>query len=824
MGWRIGLAAGALGAWLEVTAAAAATDKAPGLALVERHCFDCHADGGRKGGVAFDEHGSEAALLADRELWHRVLRNVRAGLMPPPDKGSLTPEELEALVGWIKGSVFALDPIRPDPGRPVLRRLNRVEYRNTVRDLTGVDFRVDEEFPADDTGHGFDNIGEVLNTSPLLLEKYLAAAEQIVAQAVPLRPRAMPEHAVSGSRFRRTGIADGSEGPPQRVFPYVENAGAEAAVTVPHDGRYAATFELEGRERYVEGAVDLNRARLTFLLDGREIGSEEIGHAGGRRLTFTWPCDLTAGGHRASLRVERLTPDATPTRELAVALERVVLRGPEDPAKWPATPGYARWFPRPVPEGEAERRTLAAEIIAPFAERAFRRPVDPATIGRLTDLAAEAWSEGERRFESGVARAIEAILASPRFLFREEVVEPTSPDSSGLAPRVDEHSLAVRLSYFLWSTMPDETLRNAARAGTLRAELGHHIDRMIADERFGEFVRHFTGQWLQARDLDGIPIDAETVLARQAAPDPESERLRKRFFELRGRESAGLTPEEKAEMEAARAAFRRTRDRFKGADFSGALRRDMKRETERYVLHVMRENRPLTELVDSDYTFLNERLAAHYGIPGVSGDELRLVALPPDNPRGGLLTQGTVLAVTSNPTRTSPVKRGLFILDNMLGTPPPPPPPDVPALDDFSRGRGFEGTLRETLLRHRADPKCASCHDRMDPLGLAFEHFNAMGSWRDSERGHPIDATGRLLTGETFGGARELKRILATRHREAFLRCLTEKLLIYALGRSLTWQDETTIDQILARIASDGDRARTLLTAIVESDAFQRRR
>ncbi len=337
-------------------------------------------------------------------------------------------------------------------------------------------------------------------------------------------------------------------------------------------------------------------------------------------------------------------------------------------------------------------------------------------------------------------------------------------------------------------------------------------------------VRNFTGQWLQARDIEGIPIDARFVLIRQDKPDPEMEKARKRFFELRAREATELTAEEKAEMEQVRAVFRKSRERFKDAEFPGSLRRDMRRETELYFEHILRNDRPLTELIESNYTFLNQRLAAHYGIPDVTGDAFRQVTLADGHPRGGVLTQGTVLAVTSNPTRTSPVKRGLFILEKVLGTPPPPPPPNIPALEDLSKGGGLEETLRENLARHRADAKCASCHNRMDPLGLAFENFNAMGSWRDEERGVTVESGGRLVSGESFNSVRELKHVLVTSHREAFYRCFIEKMLMYALGRGMEWPDETTIDQLLASLNESGGKASSLLHAIIHSDAFLRRR
>lgn len=793
-------------------------------ATLEQQCFDCHADGAGKGGVSFDGYASDAALLADKALWLRVLKNVRAGLMPPPDKKTQpSAEERTALQQWIKSSVFELNPAQPDPGRPILRRLNRAEYRNTIRDLTGVDFRVDEEFPADDAGHGFDNIGEVLNISPMLMEKYLEAAKSIVQKAVPLQPRAMPLQRLEGGQFRRlTGnVGDIEKGPPMSVLNYTEPAVIGAAMSLQHPGKYRVTFHLSGRDRYVEGEVDLNKARLIFKADGVELGRAEYAHAGGRDFRQEFLCDWKEGRHEFTVELERLTPDEKSVRSLGMEVRHVTLSGPDNPQFWVKAEGYEKWFPREIPADGEARKAYAGELLGGFARLAFRRPVDESTVHRLTKLAESVWTQPEQTFESGISRAMEAVLASPRFLFREEF---TAPAAEGQHPFVDEHTLASRLSYFLWSTTPDQELSRAADQNLLRAELGPQIQRILAHEKAQSFVRNFTGQWLQARDIEGIPIDARFVLIRQEKPDPEMEHARKRFFELREKEATELTPEEKTEMETVRTVFRKSRERFKDADFSGNLRRDMRRETELYFDHVLRNNRPLTELIESNYTFLNQRLAGHYGVPGVEGDHFRLVTLPEGHPRGGVLTQGTVLAVTSNPTRTSPVKRGLFILEKVLGTPPPPPPPNIPALEDLSKGRGFEGTLRENLARHRADPKCASCHNRMDPLGLAFENFNAMGSWRDDERGVKVEAGGQLVSGESFSSVRELKHILVTRHREAFYRCFIEKLLIYALGRGLEWSDETVIDQLLAGLNQSNGQAAALISGIIESDAFQRRR
>jgi hypothetical protein len=348
---------------------------------------------------------------------------------------------------------------------------------------------------------------------------------------------------------------------------------------------------------------------------------------------------------------------------------------------------------------------------------------------------------------------------------------------------------------------------------------------MLDDPRSSEFVRHFVGQWLQARGIDSVPINAFAVMSRDAVPDPEADRRRARFRELVRKPPESLTEEEKKELAAARASFFGGFRRFAQFELNGQLRQAMRRETEMCFEHVLRNDRSLLELIDSDYTFLNERLAKHYGIDGVTGDQMRLVRLPADSPRGGVLTQGTVLAITSNPDRTSPVKRGLFILDNLLGTPPPPPPPDIPALEEATTEKGSKPpTLREALKIHRKEALCSSCHNRMDPLGLALENFNALGRWRDKERGQPIDASGQLLTGESFASVRELKHILATRRRLDFYRCLTEKLLMYALGRGLEYQDVQTVDDIVGRLDRAKGRPSVLLTGVIESAPFQKRR
>ena len=346
-----------------------------------------------------------------------------------------------------------------------------------------------------------------------------------------------------------------------------------------------------------------------------------------------------------------------------------------------------------------------------------------------------------------------------------------------------------------------------------------------ADGSSPEFVRNVTGQWLQARSIDSANVNAFAVLAKEQPPDPMAQKRRDRFRELVRKPPEMLTDAEKKELADARAAFVRGGRRFRQFELTGELRRALRQETEMTFEYIVRNDRSLLELIDSDYTFLNERLARYYGIDGMTGDQLRRVTLPAESPRGGILTQGTVLIITSNPDRTSPVKRGLFILDNILGMPPPPPPPNVAPLEQAAAAvKGKPPTLRESLTLHRSEALCASCHKRMDPLGLAFENFNALGRWRDKELSQPIETAGELLSGESFKSVRELKRVLVTERRLDFYRCATEKLLIYALGRGLETYDVHTVDDIVGKLEAAKGRPSVLISGIIESSAFQRRR
>ena len=802
-----------------VDAAAADEFKKTVQPVLEEYCYDCHGDGENRGGVALDAFNSSTNFVEGRDVWWRVLKNLRAGLMPPAKKAQPSKEQKELIVQWIKHSVFLADPLNPDPGRVTIRRLNRVEYQNTIRDLIGVDFDAQGEFPPDDTGHGFDNIGDVLTMSPMLLEKYMVAAEEIIAQAVPVVDRVPPEQVIPGAQFQN-GADGGNKNFGPRSLSYYSPAFVTNTFSARLAGQYQLNVDLMVNEKYVDDVFDYNKCLLIFRVDGKELLKKDFSWEGGKPYHFNYDQDWAAGDHQLDFELRPLTPGLEQTRTLSLQITGVTVRGPMAKENWVKPKNYARFFPKDVPETVADRREYAQELLGDFARRAFRRPVDNQTPDRLADLAESVYEQPGKTFEAGVAEAMVAVLASPRFIFREESAEPASGQPYAL---VDEFALASRLSYFLWSSMPDEELFQQAAAGTLRENLSAQVARMLADKRAVALEKNFVGQWLQARDIETVPIEARSVLAREQKFDPQQEAMRKRFRELNDK-TVELTQAEKDELASLRTTLFRSR-RQPRADLTPELRRAMQQETEDVFDYILREDRSLLELLDSDYTFVNERLARHYGITNVVGQEMRRVTLPPDSPRGGILTEGTVLAVTSNPTRTSPVKRGVFILDNILGTPPLPPPPNIPPLEDALKGLTNRApTLRESLAVHRENVLCASCHDRMDPLGLALENFNAMGMWRDQEFGQPIDPSGKLVTGEEFSNIKDLKRALVKNHAEDFYRTLTQKLLTYALGRGLDYYDVETVDQIVARIEKSGGKPSALLAGIIESAPFQKTR
>jgi len=752
--------------------------------VLKKYCYDCHGDGIDKGGVTLDAF-KDAAALRDHPLWLRVLKNVRSGIMPPAEENHpLPPADAEKISAWIKRQAFGLDPTKPDPGRITVRRLNRTEYRNTIRDLVGVDFDAEHALAADDIGYGFDTIGDLLTLSPMRMEKFLEAAQAIVAKGVPTDSRALTEQIAVGQDFL---TADGTKNGEPMSFYQERRVAHRFRASAAGDYRVVLTAMVDGRTN-----PDPGRCKITVTSDGREFFSQEYAWHDCQFYFDERVLRWEPGEHEIAFHLQPLEPPNRQRDKMDYKILTVRVLGPLDRQDWLPPTNYARFFPRDRPPVEpAARRAYAREVLSTFATKAYRRPVGAATLDRLVALAESIYQTPDTTFEVGLGRAFVAILASPRFLFRVEEAEPAAPGEP--FAHVDNYALASRLSYFLWSTLPDDELLRHAAAGTLRPHLRAQVRRMLADPKSAALVENFTGQWLQSRELGHLSLDRPLILAREGITLPPPSR--------RNPVRTEVTAEQRAAMQ---------------------------REAEAYFAHVVREDRSVLELIDSDYAFLNATLAAYYGLPAETapGAEFRRVALPADDPRGGgVLTMAATLAVTSNPTRTSPVKRGKWILENILGAPAPPPPPDIPSLEDTEKKiSGRTPTQREVLALHREAPLCASCHARMDPLGLALENFNALGLHRTQEFGQPIDAAGELFTGESFKNIRDLKRILVTGHREEIYRTLTEKLLIYALGRGLEYYDVPTVDAIVARLAAHEGKFSELLLGVIESAPFQQRR
>jgi Protein of unknown function (DUF1592)/Protein of unknown function (DUF1588)/Protein of unknown function (DUF1585)/Protein of unknown function (DUF1587)/Protein of unknown function (DUF1595)/Planctomycete cytochrome C len=780
-------------------AQAAATSKpSPGMVefqkviqpILQKRCYDCHGGGSHKGGVAFDTLKTEDDVLHNPDLWLKLLKNTRAGIMPPEDNPHPTVEEQAALEKWIKFTAFGVDSQNFDPGMATVRRLNRVEYHNTIRDLLGVDYNVELELPPDDTGYGFDNIGDVLSMSTMRLEKFIQAGQTVVDKVVPQAAFVMPVVAHDGSDFLPADHDPANKAPGRRSgdfmdFFYAEEVSHTFEATATGDYHIVADVGVDGYLNADPLGQQLPMdCKVHIKSDGKELGVNEYFYADFAYFTREFTVHLEKGTHTLSFQLEPLesiSKKVAGTRgKTDFKIGTVKIEGPLDRSGWMHPTNYSRFFPRAVtPADAAGRRAYAREILSPFASKAFRRPVTETMLNRLVKVAEQIYTAPGGTFELGVSRAMVAALASPQFLFHVESVVP--PARGAKFALLDEYSLASRLSYFLWSTLPDDELSKLAAAGNLRKNLDTQVKRMLADPRSQAFVESFASQWLHSRDVLNVAINQPVVLARE-----------------------GVTSSQELTLDS---------------------RRAMKDETVAYFDYVVRNDRSILEFLDSDYIFANAQLAKLYGLTNITGTAMQLVKLDADGSRGGVLTMASTLALTSVPTRTSPVKRGKWILENILGTPVPPPPPNVPDLEaSKSKVADHEPTQREILALHRAAPLCASCHNRMDPLGLALENFNAVGMWRDRELGQPIDADGKLITGESFKGVRELKHILVTEHKDEFYRTLTDKLLTYAVGRGMEYYDVPTVDKIVENLDRNNGRFSALLMGVINSAPFQERR
>ena len=720
--------------------------------VLSKTCALCHNDKLSSGGLNVKAFLTPDSVAAYRDGWEAILEKLRAGEMPP--KGIPRPPEpqMQALIHYVEGEFDKADRnIKPDPGHVTARRLNRSEYSNTIRDLLAVDFRAEKDFPTDDSGYGFDNIADVLTISPVLMERYMDAAEIIASRAMgadplPAKPLEAQYHA-KDKTIRRLDLST-----------------IEASHRVEWDGDYIVRFGMPG-----ERAADAKPVTLGFWMDGTLLKTLPVETKPSKLVYFDPYSEaevrmyLPSGDHvfRAGFIdddfVKTLSEKDAYNKKKNKFLDSIVFVGP---------------FPTEV-ERASRKKILICDpksgpacvekIVSALAHRAYRRPVTRAEVASLLKFVALARSRGETT-EQGIQLAIEAMLVTPQFLFRIEH-DPNPTDAQDVH-RISDVELAPRLSYFLWSSMPDDELLGLAEAGKLHdpAVLDAQVKRLLADRRSAALASNFAGQWLEIRNLDVVK------------PDP---------------------------------------DKF--PEWGPELRDAMKTETRMFFEYVLRENRPLSDFIDAKYTFLNARLAKFYGVPDVTGADFRRVELTTGQ-RGGLLSQASVLTVSSYPTRTSVVLRGKYVLNNILGSEIPPPPPDVPALDESAVGTLM--SLRQQMEKHRADPMCSSCHNKMDPLGFGLENYNGIGKWRTMDGKFPVDSSGTLPNGKSFRTPDEMRALLMAGLPQ-FSRCLTEKMLTYALGRGLHPYDRLTVNGINRDMAAGGYRFQSLIFEIVHSAPFQ---
>ena len=773
-------------------------------ASLDTYCTACHNDRARQAGVTLQSIDADRIghIEDEVEVWEKVARKLRSRSMPPPGRPRPDVAVYDAVATALETALDASAAANPNPGRPPIHRLNRVEYRNAIRDLLALEIDERELLPPDESGYGFDNIADVLALSPVLLDRYMVAAEKISRLAIgnaSLRPT-IEKHTIPYTKWQDARMGDD--------LPFGSRGGAAVRHHFPLDGEYVIKLSLQrAYGNHIRGVQDAND--IDLRLDRERIAQFTVGGDGVRNpwaavSNPSWYEQTADEGLEVRLHVEAGTRvvaasfldksavaegvlDPRPgvsslaysrDRNAAMALDSIQISGPYNAQTPRDTPSRRRVFPcspeAEGPVGDAEGDdACATDILSSLARRAFRRPVTDEDVAPLVSLYRVGRADGT--FETGIEFALRGLLIDPEFLFRIERDPLDVPPAT--AYRLTDLELASRLSFFLWSSLPDDELLRLAEEGVLSdpATLEQQVSRMLADTRSDAVVDNFFGQWLLVRNM------------RTAAPDPD--------------------------------AF---------LDFDENLRDAMERETELFVESQVREDRSVLDLLRANYTFLNERLARHYGVRNVYGSHFRRVAFDGGNPaargRGGLLGQGSILTVTSYPNRTSPTKRGLWVLDHLLGAPPPPPPPEVPGLPDANHPQEARSlSMRERMELHRTSPVCASCHVQMDPLGFSLENFDGIGAWRTDEDGAPIDASGALPYTAPFEGPSGLKSVLLGQE-ERFVETVTEKLLTYALGRGVEYYDAPAIRQITRNAAEDEYRWSAVIRGIVNSTPFQMRR
>lgn len=780
----------------------------PVFGFVSKNCVACHTSKVKSGDIDLSSLRSPQTFDENREIWEKVVEKLRTGQMPPPGVPKPALTDVKLVTGWLESEFSRQDRMaKPDAGRVSARRLNRAEYNNTIRDLLAVDIRPAENFPADQAAYGFDNISDALGLSPVLLEKYVDAAERVVRTAL-FGPEKLKPSAVHYSAPVRLNDTRGRSSLPKDLFNYDLTGlstlhAAHFLHRFPVDGEYSFRLVLNGHRPNQSEPV-----QPALYIDGKLVHEWEVDATDLEGQIVEVRSRVTAGEHLLSTTYHRNyhglppsyngpEPSKRPPAPLISARGKLTEKDIETLRKYGTkiktdsveTRVDNRWESidiggpftqdvRPSPEslskvfvcGHAPGKhadSCARTILSSFATRAFRRPATVKEVNQFLGFVDLTRKQGDS-LEEGIAIALQAILVSPNFLYRIERDQP-APAGQTSVP-VSQYELASRLSYFLWSTTPDAELLRLASQEKLRQRgvLQAQVKRMLADRKSVALVENFAGQWLQFRNIDVLK------------PDPEK-------FPI----------------------------------FDDALRYFMRRETELFLENMIRQDESVLELLDANHTYLNERLARFYGVPGVVGPEFRRVDMSGIQRGGGILSHASILTISSYSTRTSPVLRGKWIMENILNAPPPPPPPSVPALDDTKVGQS--ASLRQQMEAHRKNPACASCHSRMDPLGFGLENFNAIGAWRDTDGTFPVDPSGVLPNGKAFNGPNELKKLLQE-DKDAFARGLTEKLLMYAIGRGLERYDKPAVAAISAKLPARNYRFSALVMEIVNSLPFQARR
>ena len=774
---KVGLLFVCMASCLLAQAPSQAPTAASEKAILDHYCIMCHSQKLKTGGVVLE--GIDLTQMgASAEVLEKVARKLKTGEMPPAGMPRPAAAKSAELVTWIENSIDRYAAAHPNPGRPVIHRLNRAEYSNAIRDLLGVDTKPGMMLPVDDSGFGFDNMGAVLSVSPALLERYMTAARKISRLAIGDAGSKPVEEEFSA---RDLGMRTNRNERVSDALPFDSRGGMAFQYYFPMDAEYQFRVRIAGGDATSNATpyelrlpvkAGLRTVGVDFL---RDSDKPEIGLIAGRRGGGGGGAAGGPGrGMQALPTLMDLRVDGTKLKQFSVTegggfpqVDKVIVDGPFNATGRGDTASREKIFVCRPPADGKDDEPCARMILTTLAHRAFRRPVTDADIRPLMAFYKSGRQAGD--FDNGIEMALRALLVSPDFLFRVE------HDGPGKAPgsvyRVSDLELASRLSFFLWSSIPDDTLLGLAEKDKLDnpAVLTQQVKRMLDDPKAEALVDNFADQWLTLRNL---------ALSK---PDPD--------------------------------AF---------PEFDESLRQGFMEETNLFVQNLIREDRPITELIDANYTFVNQRLAEFYGIPNIYGSQFRKVTLTDPN-RGGLLGQGAILTVTSYPNRTSVVQRGKWILENLLGAPPPPPPPDIPTLEASAK-EGHPRTMRQAMEEHRKNAVCASCHMRMDPLGFALENYDGVGKWRTTEAGIAIDPSGKLPDGSTFSGPAGLKKALLASHRDEFLGTVTEKFLTYALGRGLEYTDLPAVRSITHQAAKDDYRFSALVTAIVQSTPFQMRR